>query len=311
MARTADYDVAVVGGGPSGCAAGVYAARYDLDTVVFDRGRSSLRRCAFLENHLGFPAGIDIETFYALMHDHITEAGCDLIDDLVTSVTDAPHGFRVESEDGRSVSATRVVAATKYGAPYLEGIDDGTLGRKSAADEWSLDRSLLGWDGQTSIDGLYVAGPLAGVGDQVLIAAGHGAHVGRTLITDIRRADGYWDEIAEHYDWVRREVELTDEWRERDRWDEWFESHDVPDHLSDERIEELRSAYLDARFQKYIEEHEIEARTRRAHRRLADHLEDDVLLESIDDDMLLEAIDDDRLEAYVQAMENPTPGSES
>lgn len=43
----------VVGGGPSGCAAAVFTARYGLDTVVFDRGNAALRRCASLENYLG------------------------------------------------------------------------------------------------------------------------------------------------------------------------------------------------------------------------------------------------------------------
>lgn len=50
-----DYDVVIVGGGPAGCSAGVFTGRYGLDTVIFDRGRSSLRRCAYLENYLGFP----------------------------------------------------------------------------------------------------------------------------------------------------------------------------------------------------------------------------------------------------------------
>jgi len=52
-----DHDVVVVGGGPAGCAAGVFTARYGLDTMIFDRGRSSIQRCAYLENYLGFPRG--------------------------------------------------------------------------------------------------------------------------------------------------------------------------------------------------------------------------------------------------------------
>ena len=59
-----ECDVVVIGGGPAGCAAGIFTARYGLDTVLFDRGRSSIQRCAHLENYLGFPAGIDVETLY-------------------------------------------------------------------------------------------------------------------------------------------------------------------------------------------------------------------------------------------------------
>lgn len=49
-----EFDVVIVGGGPAGCSAGVFCAREGLDTVIFDRGRSSLQRCAHLENYLGF-----------------------------------------------------------------------------------------------------------------------------------------------------------------------------------------------------------------------------------------------------------------
>ena len=53
------YDVAIVGGGPAGCSAGVFCSRAGLDTVVVSNGRSTLQKCAFVENYLGFPAGIE------------------------------------------------------------------------------------------------------------------------------------------------------------------------------------------------------------------------------------------------------------
>ena len=59
-----DHDIVIVGGGPAGCSAGVFTARYGLDTHIFDDGRSPIQRCAFLKNYLGFPAGIDIEPLY-------------------------------------------------------------------------------------------------------------------------------------------------------------------------------------------------------------------------------------------------------
>ena len=54
------YDLAVVGGGPSGLAAAVYAASEDLKTVVLERSATggqagtSMR----IENYLGFPTGL-------------------------------------------------------------------------------------------------------------------------------------------------------------------------------------------------------------------------------------------------------------
>jgi thioredoxin reductase (NADPH) len=59
-ARSAEYDVAIVGGGPAGLAAAVYGASEGLRTIVIERearggqaGTSSR-----IENYLGFPSGI-------------------------------------------------------------------------------------------------------------------------------------------------------------------------------------------------------------------------------------------------------------
>ena len=82
-------DVAIVGGGPAGAAAAVFTARYGLDTLVFDRGNAALERCGFLENYLGFPAGIEVETFQELLAAHVGEAGGERREELVETVTRA------------------------------------------------------------------------------------------------------------------------------------------------------------------------------------------------------------------------------
>src|SRR5256885_5117897 len=59
-AQTNFYDLAIVGGGPAGLAAGVYAASEGLSTVIVEReapgGQAGLR--AAIENYLGFPRGL-------------------------------------------------------------------------------------------------------------------------------------------------------------------------------------------------------------------------------------------------------------
>lgn len=44
------YDVIVIGGGPAGSSAGVFTARAELDTLILEDGRSTVQKCAYLEN---------------------------------------------------------------------------------------------------------------------------------------------------------------------------------------------------------------------------------------------------------------------
>ena len=54
------YDVCIVGGGPAGLAAGVYAASEGLSTVIVEREApgGQAGQSAAIENYLGFPKGL-------------------------------------------------------------------------------------------------------------------------------------------------------------------------------------------------------------------------------------------------------------
>ena len=283
---TPDHDVVIVGGGPAGCSVGVFTARYGLSTVIFDRGRSSLQRCAHLENYLGFPAGIDIGTFYDLVHDHATEAGCEIIPDMVESVERVEEGFVVTPQEGERVTAARVVAAARYDGEYLRPLDgaEGEAMFESHEHDGEVhehfDRSYPDWNGTTPIDGLYVASPSEETDRQAIVAAGRGARVGLAVIDEVRREHGYFEGIAVHYDWVRRDAERTGEWADRKRWREYADARRPDDHgASDERWASLREREIDRRFAQYIESDEIEARAAAGQRALLEHVDDELVLE--------------------------------
>ncbi|WP_254762902.1 NAD(P)/FAD-dependent oxidoreductase [Natrinema marinum] len=284
-----DAAVAVVGGGPAGCSAGVYTARAGLETVLFDRGPSSLRRCASLENYLGFPA-IDPETFLALARDHADTAGCRIEDDLIESVTALEGGgFRLEPQESDPVTARFVIAATKYDGSYLRGLDEDAMFVAEGADDADerFDRDYPDADGRTPVDGLYVAGPLAGCGDQAIIAAGHGASVARTLLRELREDEGYWGRFATHYDWRRKAENRRDEWADPERWVELFEGA-AADDREPETVRRLAETYAADRDAAYVDSATATERAERGQRRLAAALDDDVLLEAVDDEAIRE-----------------------
>lgn len=302
-----DYEVAIVGGGPAGSAAGIFCARAGLQTAVFDRGRSSLTRCAHLENYPGFPEGIDIETLYELFHDQMKRAGCELVPDMVESLErrDTGPGFVAERQDGEAVLARRVVAATRYGGEYMRGLgnDDAmfeTTDHDGEATE-SFDRSYPNQDGTTPVPDLYVASP-SEESQQAIIAAGRGARVAEEVITDARLDDGWWEGPARGVDWVRHEAELDEEWSDREAWIDWFDEYygdDAPVSSDTDRYQRVRRAAIDEILTSYISRAEKERRAKRAQATLAERLDPDAVVEGCNPRELLDAMDDDRVVAYL------------
>lgn len=247
-----DRDVVVVGGGASGLSAAVFLARYGLDALVFDRGTSAIERCYSLENYLGF-LGIQPETFLELARDHARYEGATIEDDMVVEVQRVGNGrgekdgrgeevdgdatdvgFRIRTQDGREVTSQYVLAAAAYDGDYLAPLADGDFHQEGdhpvEADN----------DGRTERDGLYVAGWLSGGPHQVVIAAGHGARVAKSVIEDRRKARGYWEGVAGYWDWRVPEGRYGSEEWEREV-DEWIDGT-IPDdaEFDPERVERVR-----------------------------------------------------------------------
>ncbi|WP_050032959.1 NAD(P)/FAD-dependent oxidoreductase [Halorubrum halophilum] len=312
-AKAVDYDAVVVGGGPAGCSAAVFLAREGVDVAVFDRGRSSIARCAHLGNYLGFPAGIDVETFYDLLHDHVERAGAELVDDLVESVESvggrdgdaAEPRFRVTPQEGEPVTARRVIAATRYDGEYLRGLDDDAAMFETHEHGGEVrehfDREYADPDGTTPVDGLYVVSP-SEASQQAITAAGRGARVARQLITDARIADGWWPAAAEGVDWVRREAEREDEWGDRERWIERFDERHADARVDpdSERFARVREAAIDEALSAYVDADEAEARATEGRRALAGHLDPDAVVDAHGAEALLDAMDDEAIAAYAE-----------
>jgi len=113
------YDVAVVGAGPAGLAAAVYAASEGLSTIVIESmapggqaGTSSK-----IENYLGFPTGISGQALAGRAQAQAQKFGARLaISRAVVSLDCGGAPYRLRLDDGRFLPARAVVVAT--GARY-------------------------------------------------------------------------------------------------------------------------------------------------------------------------------------------------
>lgn len=297
-----DRDVVIVGGGPAGCSAGVFTGREGLDTVVFDRGKSSIARCAYLENYLGYPDGIDISTFYELIHDHAETAGCEVVPDMVESVErlSGEPGFVIHPDEGDCLTTRRVIAATRYHGGYLSGLAGGALFETGECSE--VDIELIEEDGTTPIEGLYIASISEDMNVQAIIAAGRGATVGRRVVADARLDDGWWEATATRTDWTQRRAELGEEFDEREPWLDWFDTvyaEDAPIETDSDRYQHIRALCTDEGIASHITQEEIETRTADGHRAIASHLDLDAIVQAVGETALLDEMDDETVRDYV------------
>jgi thioredoxin reductase (NADPH) len=125
--RTHVRDVLVVGAGPSGLAAAVYAASEGLDVLVLEsnapggQAGSSSR----IENYLGFPTGVSGQDLAGRALTQAQKFGAEImIAKGATALTCDRKPYRVRIGDGPSIAARTVVIATgaEYRRPSIENL---------------------------------------------------------------------------------------------------------------------------------------------------------------------------------------------
>ncbi len=68
-------DCLIIGGGPAGLTAAIYLARFHLDIMVVDAGKSRASWIPCSHNHAGFPDGINGKELLQLMRTQAQKYG--------------------------------------------------------------------------------------------------------------------------------------------------------------------------------------------------------------------------------------------
>jgi thioredoxin reductase (NADPH) len=121
----AKYEVIIIGGGPAGLTAGLYASRAGLKSRLVERGivGGQIINATLVENYPGFPHGISGAELGALMHQQAVKYGLEVVTADVTGVTPKKH-YSISTTEG-DFEATAIVIASgseyrKLGIPGEE-----------------------------------------------------------------------------------------------------------------------------------------------------------------------------------------------
>ncbi|MDQ0254860.1 thioredoxin reductase [Evansella vedderi] len=173
------YDIAIIGAGPAGASAALFAAKAGKKTLIIDSGKSMTQR-AWLENHYGVSeiSGPDlIETG----KEQARKFGAEVIQDTVVDITPEDAGYKLQGEN-QEITAKHVLLATGVSTDLAEKIGlnliPGTEPRIKTIIQ--VDN-----DGKTNKKGIWAAGTVAGVSVHTIITAGNGAEVAINIISEL------------------------------------------------------------------------------------------------------------------------------
>lgn len=163
------YEVVIVGAGPAGLSAALYAARFCRSTLVIHDGTARASLIPLSHNVPGFDAGIAGPELLERMSGHAESCGAQITQDRVTEVSHTGDIFILTAESGAIVKARAVILATgvKHNeVPLEEGvhqaaIDAGVLRYCPVCDGFEHRGSriaVLGCDVSGAAEALFLSG---------------------------------------------------------------------------------------------------------------------------------------------------------
>ncbi|MCF2514089.1 NAD(P)/FAD-dependent oxidoreductase [Sphingomonas sp. G124] len=126
-------DCLVIGGGPAGLTAAIYLARFHLDIMVVDGGKSRAATIPCTHNHAGFPDGITGKDLIQRMKAQAQRYGAKIADGFVSRLHQDEEAGPFEAEWGSGKWLARSVllatGVTNRRPPMDEALHDDALAR--------------------------------------------------------------------------------------------------------------------------------------------------------------------------------------
>ena len=119
------YDIIIIGAGPAGISASLYAKRANMNVLVIYKGTSNLENATKIENYYGFPDGITGQDLYNSGIMQAKNLGVDFRVSEVTSIEYQQDCFNVKTPENE-YNAKSVIISTgnKKLKPNIKGINE-------------------------------------------------------------------------------------------------------------------------------------------------------------------------------------------
>ncbi|WP_170331436.1 thioredoxin-disulfide reductase [Ruegeria arenilitoris] len=120
MAETKHTKVLIIGSGPAGYTAGVYASRAMLEPVLVQgiEPGGQLTTTTDVENYPGFTE-VQGPDLMIKMQEHATAMGCEVIGDIISDLDVSQRPFTAKGDNGTTYTADAVILATGARAKWL------------------------------------------------------------------------------------------------------------------------------------------------------------------------------------------------
>lgn len=121
MTKNDKYAVVIIGSGPAGYTAAIYAARAGLNPLMITGSETGgqLTTTTDVENYPGFADVIQGPWLMEQMHKQAENVGTEMVQDFVVSVDMKNRPFTVVTESGKNILAETIIIATGAQAKWM------------------------------------------------------------------------------------------------------------------------------------------------------------------------------------------------